>query len=88
MFPTLKMDIDSNRPRNITWNFPGFATKLFIQCKMSSISMLSFRKTSARVLAMAKSVLSSAKFQSSGTRSERNRSFKKILNKIGPNIDP
>ena len=37
---------------------------------------------------MAKSVLSSAKFQSSGTRSERNRSFKEILNKIGPNIDP
>ena len=76
--------------RIITWNLSRFIVISFILNQLMAV-LLSFPNTlmSYSILLLAPYiVLSSAKFASSTSLTNKNKSFMKILNKMEPNIEP
>ena len=77
-------------PRNIIWNFPGFATILLIlnQLRIKCMSLDNFRVASPKFGEHKYIVVSSAKLETSVSWMKKIKWFIKRLNNIGPMIEP
>ena len=92
VFPSMlrRRHLSSFRPRNIIWNFSGFAVMPFFE-NQSCSSLRSFSNLitiSCILLPHANMVLSSAKLHISDSRFMANRSFLKMLKSNGPRTEP
>ena len=76
--------------KKMSLNFLGFATisLSFSQFIAILASISKFSKTISKSLPHFYEVVLSAKLQTSVSFIKRSKSFMKMLNKIGPNIDP